>query len=362
MDLEMLLRPLSGASVCGEDMMFSSEFDAIREARRFEDPSLSQGEWVTEIKEADWAAVVTMGARLLETRTKDLRLAVWMTEALARSRGLSGLAEGFALVDRLCEAYWAEIHPEAEEGDVELRVGNLDWLVNQSVRLVRETPLTASAKGTFSLLDLESARTLASVMERNPRQAEALAAEARVTMEGFDAARRDTDGQHFLRVMSAAGEARDAALGLRVRLDRLLGQDAPAFGALLDALEEVQQTLRRYASEAGVLAAAAAMPREVVPASLRAAAPLGGGPGELGAGLGGAVRSREQAIRQLQEIAAFFKRTEPHSPVAYLAEKAARWGSMSLHDWLRSVVKDDTALAHVEELLGVDMRRAEQGD
>ena len=68
----------------------------------------------------------------------------------------------------------------------------------------------------------------------------------------------------------------------------------------------------------------------------------------------GPIRSRAQAIGQLQEIAAFFRRTEPHSPVAYLAEKAAKWGTMPLHEWLRTVVKDDSALLRMEELLGVE--------
>ena len=46
--------------------------------------------------------------------------------------------------------------------------------------------------------------------------------------------------------------------------------------------------------------------------------------------------TRDEAIRQLREVARFFRATEPHSPVAYLAEKAARWGEMPLHEWLRS--------------------------
>jgi type VI secretion system protein ImpA len=65
------------------------------------------------------------------------------------------------------------------------------------------------------------------------------------------------------------------------------------------------------------------------------------------------LHSREQALQQLREVAAFFRRTEPHSPVAYLADKAARWGEMPLHQWLQAVLKDPGALAHVDELLGV---------
>jgi type VI secretion system protein ImpA len=68
---------------------------------------------------------------------------------------------------------------------------------------------------------------------------------------------------------------------------------------------------------------------------------------------GGPPQSRTQALAQLREVAEFFRRTEPHSPVAYLAEKAAHWGEQPLHVWLRSVVKDDASFAHIEEMLGV---------
>ncbi|HJV92237.1 MAG TPA: type VI secretion system ImpA family N-terminal domain-containing protein, partial [Azonexus sp.] len=59
MDFEHLIRSLESASgPCGEDLIFSAEFDEIQQARRFDDPSLAQGEWVTEVKEADWDQVV----------------------------------------------------------------------------------------------------------------------------------------------------------------------------------------------------------------------------------------------------------------------------------------------------------------
>ncbi|MNI69019.1 hypothetical protein D3C73_1247460 [compost metagenome] len=67
----------------------------------------------------------------------------------------------------------------------------------------------------------------------------------------------------------------------------------------------------------------------------------------------GPIQTREQALAQLREVADFFRRTEPHSPVAYLADKAASWGEMSLHLWLRTVVKNDETLSGLEELLGI---------
>jgi type VI secretion system protein ImpA len=68
---------------------------------------------------------------------------------------------------------------------------------------------------------------------------------------------------------------------------------------------------------------------------------------------GGPPRTRAQALQQLREVAGYFRRTEPHSPVAYLAEKAVAWGNMPLHEWLRQVIKDDGTMAHVQELLGL---------
>lgn len=69
---------------------------------------------------------------------------------------------------------------------------------------------------------------------------------------------------------------------------------------------------------------------------------------------GGPPRTRAQALQQLREVASYFRRTEPHSPVAYLAEKAVKWGEMPLHEWLRKVIKDQGAMSHLEELLGLD--------
>ncbi len=56
-------------------------------------------------------------------------------------------------------------------------------------------------------------------------------------------------------------------------------------------------------------------------------------------------------------MAEYFRTHEPHSPAAYLAERAARWGELPLHEWLRLVMKEGGTLAQLEELLGVEPRR-----
>src|SRR5690606_34848174 len=60
-----------------------------------------------------------------------------------------------------------------------------------------------------------------------------------------------------------------------------------------------------------------------------------------------------------REVAGYFRRTEPHSPVAYLADKAAHWGEVPLHVRLRRVVKDQRTLEQLEDLLDSSEPRAD---
>ena len=53
---------------------------------------------------------------------------------------------------------------------------------------------------------------------------------------------------------------------------------------------------------------------------------------------GSGAYTRASAYQELRHIAEFFKRTEPHSPVPYLLEKAIRWGAMPLDDLLTELL------------------------
>jgi type VI secretion system protein ImpA len=64
-------------------------------------------------------------------------------------------------------------------------------------------------------------------------------------------------------------------------------------------------------------------------------------------------RDRPDALRRLAAIADFFHRSEPHSPVAYLVERAVRWGQMPLEEWLYEVISDEAVLGHLRETLGI---------
>ena len=64
-------------------------------------------------------------------------------------------------------------------------------------------------------------------------------------------------------------------------------------------------------------------------------------------------RDRSDALRRLEAVAAFFRRTEPHSPISYLVQRAARWGAMPLEEWLQEVIRDTSVLSQLRDTLGL---------
>ena len=190
-NITTLLEPVSEASPCGDDLLFSADFDAIQNARRFDDPSLDQGEWVTEIKEANWPFVVERSTSLLKTQTKDLRLAVWLTEGLALEEGITGLTDGYRLITGLSERYWDHLHPLPEGDDTEYRLGNVAWLVGRTAELLRAMPLTSAPADLYSTVDWEVATHVAQAVKRDPDHADDIA-RGKPSVEQIEASKRAT--------------------------------------------------------------------------------------------------------------------------------------------------------------------------
>lgn len=361
-NLNTLLAPLSETSPCGEDLLFSADFDAIQHARRFEDPSLDQGEWVTDIKEADWPFVVERSSSLLQTQTKDLRLAVWLTEALAIEEGVTGLTQGYALLTGLCEKYWDHVHPLPEGDDTEYRLGNVAWLVGRTGDLLRAMPLTSSQGNSYSTIDWDVATHVAQAVKRDPDHADDIA-RGKPSIEQIEASKRATPVAFYATLLADLKAFEAALLALEQELDQRAADSAPSFRQAKDAYESVYRLAERFARELGV-SADAALPKAPKPEEHERAEPtfktspqreepvLTTSPTIQTSSIAG-IQSRAQAVAQLRAVARFFRSTEPHNPAAYLADKAAECADMPLHQWLSSVVKDDGSLSHIRELLGV---------
>ncbi len=265
-------------------------------------------------------------------------MAVWLAEAHAKTRHFRGLGDGYALLAGLCERYWEGLYPPAEEGDQEQRIGNVFWLLSRTPQLLREIPLTEGANGLFSLQDFDAARqrAAASLAQGGAEQGWGdTRHDDGETLAQMEAARQRNTRAFSDGLLADAQYCMQSLLAFERSVDARFGADGPSFRAAREALENVIHFIAPLS-----------------PGVDFAAAPPAAGQGASSSG--GAIVQRQQALAQLRQVADFFRRTEPHSPVAYLADKAASWGELPLHLWLRAVVKDSGTLAQLDEMLGTN--------
>jgi hypothetical protein len=120
--LEALLAPVPGDNPAGRDLRYDPRYDQVKEARR-EDLELPPGGLATDRKVADWPQVVKLSGQLLSAETKDLQLAAWLSEALLKRDGLSGLVTGLESLRSLLAGDWGPSDPPGVEGGPALRGG-----------------------------------------------------------------------------------------------------------------------------------------------------------------------------------------------------------------------------------------------
>jgi type VI secretion system protein ImpA len=130
LDVDSLIEPvLNHKNVVGEDFRASVDpespyltlKDLRADARRSERESASSDSPDTAPLSASlsqWEAICELADRTLKERSKDLEIACWYCEALVRTAGFSGLAQGLELLARLVETYWDQgLYPVARWAD-----------------------------------------------------------------------------------------------------------------------------------------------------------------------------------------------------------------------------------------------------
>src|SRR3954453_21744574 len=112
-----LIGPVSLDRPSGVNLRWTAEWDRITEARRADD-ELEPGKWAKkERKTADWRLVEQLTSVMLRERSKDLQLALWLTEAGVKLHGFSGLREGLRVTRELIVRYWDHgLFPLMEDG------------------------------------------------------------------------------------------------------------------------------------------------------------------------------------------------------------------------------------------------------
>ena len=363
-DIEALLAPIPGDKSSGESLRYAGPYDAIQEARRADDPNLPQGDWKREVKIADWRQVIALACEALAAKSKDIQIAAWLTEALSRRNGFAGARDGFRLIRGLHERFWETLFPEIQEGDLEYRASALEWLNDKLPIALFEIPLTRPLETgeAYSLLRWQESRAVEPLGRKNPDALPAAVAEGKITGEAWDKAVALGARAFYEELFGDLSEASQECAKLAAIADEKFGAGAPSLNGIAKALDECRQIVE------GILAKKREAEPDSSPAGANNAEPGPAEPGNaaVAAGNGAAAAAsyargavpldpvdRVDALRRLEAIAAFFHRSEPHSPVSYLVQRAVRWGQMPLEQWLTDVISDEAVLTRIRETLGI---------
>lgn len=357
-DLEVLLQPISEESPSGESLRYSGIYDEITEARR-EDDHLNRGEWVTDLKVADYGKVLDIGIPALSTQTKDLQIGVWVADAVIRKHGLAGFRDALLMLHGFHERFWDTLHPEIEDGDMEGRANAMSWFDIHGAEAVRTAPFTGS-KG-YSYADFEDSRkydfpeNIDSLPTEEKVRINALKAEAEknrsVTGSLWNVERMETRRAAMESINFTIEECWTAFNDLnRLCEEKYDRNQTPGFSNLKKAFENVHEQAKKLLEEKRIEEPDEIEEEEMPESGEAVTAGAAKGDGSVA----GAIANRKEALRRLGEIAAFFQRTEPHSPVSYLVQRAVKWGNMGLETWLQEVIKDQSVLVQLRETLGVD--------
>jgi type VI secretion system protein ImpA len=315
LDLGNLLAPISETAPSGPNLEYDPAFAALERAAEGR-PEQAMGGVVPPAEPPEWGAVREKSIELLG-RTKDLRVAVHLTRAELHRRGIVGFVEGLALLRGLLETQWATLHPELDPEDnldPTMRITALSALTIPAVMMaLRMTPLVESrALGPVSLADMAPP-------DGAPDNARIQGAFADSELSALEATLSAlVDGAAHLQAIDAVFAENGSG---------------PDFGPLFTYFKQARQALeprvaeRRPAEEA---VATDGAPAESVAAS--APAPARGAVGD--------ILSREDVVRALDKISAYYQRYEPSSPVPLLLERCRKLVTMSFLEILTELAPD----------------------
>lgn len=346
--LDTLLSPIHPENPAGEDLSYSALFDQIREARRSDDPSLDMGEWEQSRKSSEWNKVIQLAEEALTRQSKDLQLLVWYVEALTQVHGLRGATFGLELLNHWLEQYWETGYPALDLQDLDERVSKLEWLNRQMEEALRRVPLTKPEHGGYSWLQWKESREVENLGLKDPAAREAAIAEGKLAGDQFDRSTVASGPSWFTELVCEAAKTRTAYQHLDATLAQRFGHNAPGLGGVRDALDDVSSVTDRLLQQCGGTAPSPAAHMEATTGAVILQAP-----DQAMAVPKGPAHNRAEAILMLEQAARYFRNHEPHSPVALLAERAARWAQMSFEEWMQHVIKDDSTLRQLQELLDV---------
>ena len=332
----MLLAAISETSPCGEDLEYDADFLHLERAAQGQ-PERSMGDSILPAEAPDWRSVQQQSLDLL-ARSKDLRIAQLLLQSSLALEGLPGLATSLTLISELLLQYWPHLHPRLDADDNDdptVRINALAGLTSDAtVRLLRESILTRSrAFGPVSLRAAFNASGLQSF------SGETLGA------DHLAGAMRDSDPEQLEQVRAALNQARSAAEAIEQQVNEQVGSASGVdLSALKQPLKMALQVLGQHAPQ-GVESAPVASADEPVadaPGQPLAVAAVPRVSGEIG--------NRDDVLRSLDRLLAYYSRHEPSSPLPVLLNRAKNLVHADFESIVRNLIPD--GMSQFENLRG----------
>ena len=334
-NIDKLLEPVSEESPCGDDLEYDPEFGEFERAAQGKPGHEMGGETIAP-EPPDWSEVAEAATALLG-RTKDLRVAAHLAHASLNIDGMSGLASGLDLINRLLHEFWDDLHPkldEEDDNDPTLRMNSLMPLNGHDefiASLDNAVLVSSKTLGRFSLRDMRLASgeiTLAAGDDTEvPDPAH------------VDAAFLDCELEELTGNSDALDQCIATLTDLEAYTREQVGTEfAPEFGNLSSELNKIRGILREQLGRRGV----AVEPVEGGGAAGEAEAPS----------MSGEIRSRDDAIRVLDRVSEYFRKNEPSSPVPLLLQRAKRLVSKDFMEILRDMAPQ--GVSDAEKIGGLD--------
>jgi type VI secretion system protein ImpA len=338
-----LLNPIAGANPCGENLRYAPVYDKIKEARR-EDDDAPQGEWQRERKTADFPLVIKLASEALATKSKDLQLAVWLTEALLKQEGFGGFRAGLNFIQSLLESFWDGLYPELEDDDASLRAVPLEWLGGRMDIALRSAPI---ARKGLSWLKYKEALSVGHEEDADTEDKAEIRAGAisdgKLTGEEWDAAFAASPKEYYVALEADLDGILEVIESLGALCEEKFGDDAPSYSSLRGTTEEIRHTVHSLLQKKREL-----FPDEPAPAAddgwstgeeattetieeaepEQARATASARPRPRGGPLAAEPVDNADACERVVSAARYLRGENSYSPVPYLLLRALRWGEL----------------------------------
>ncbi|HEX8713578.1 MAG TPA: type VI secretion system protein TssA [Terracidiphilus sp.] len=336
-----LLNPISGANPSGVNLRYDRVSDQIKEARTEGEASVL-GDLATP-KKADYKLVIKLAGEALATKSKDLQLAAWLTEAEVKREGIGMVDPCLKLMLDLQQQFWDTLYPEVEDGDVGMRAVPIEWACNRIADMLREAPITKDGLNFYQYGESRRVGYEADIgYDDNKAEARRLAVEdGKLTGEEWDKSFGSTPKAWYVAMDEAMRSSMETVETMQAFCEEKYGDDGPAFGKLRTALEEVGAVVSRLLNEKrkiepdepgdGEEAAEEEAHASEAQPEANADAPAEAAPvarTKAGKSVSAEPVDRDDAIARIHACAKFLQKENSSSPIAYLVQTALRLGEL----------------------------------